>query len=215
MTNSKYLCLWKFTYLAMYTYVSTSHRELCFICVLNLHRWLHSRYIFLYLVFYTQDLFWIVLHVGVCWARLFALTTVREMFRNHRYGAATSSPWRADSWCSHRGTGSRWTADPHRRQPGDASQQLPHALGSARQHLLQLRGPLFRQKLREEGEEGEPEPLLLDLTWEPRRVRHLSAIHPSFLSPSASTSAALTARLALRLRLASLRGLCPWSPGPL
>ena len=69
---------------------------------------------------------------------------------------------------SHRGTGSRWTANPHWRQPGDASQRLARALGSARQCLPQLRGPLFRQKLREEGEEGKPEPLLLHLILEPR-----------------------------------------------
>ena len=124
--HSKYLRLWKFTCLAVHTHVSTSLVWLCLVfllyihmypqatcgcsvCVPSLHRWLHSRCIFLYLAFYAQDLFRIVLHVVVYWSRLFALTTVREMFLNHRCGAATSLPRRADSWRSHRSTGSSWT----------------------------------------------------------------------------------------------------------
>lgn len=55
---------------------------------------------------------------------------------------------------------------PSGKQAGDAAQRLPVQWGP-RFVPSAARGPLFRQKLREEGEEGKPGPLLLHLDLEP------------------------------------------------
>ena len=74
---------------------------------------------------------------------------------------------------SHRSTGSSWTINPHGKQTGDAAQRRPVQWGP-RFMPSAARGPLSRQKLREEGEEGKPGPLLLHLVLEPRLASIIS-----------------------------------------
>lgn len=80
-----------------------------------------------------------------------------------------------------------------------------------KQLLPQLRGPLSRGKLRRGrlGRQARVPAVASRLRIMTAIHHHLSTIHSSFLSPSASTSASWMACLVVWLRFASLRDLCP------